>query len=122
MAKSQTYFDKCKKQFKTMTAVEGLEKGLGALTSIVGAVDKFQKADGDPKQIISGVLDIANALAAFVPPPASLITGTVSGIFGLFMPKKPTTNQLIQDGFDDLKKVISNQTDEIINALGRLNM
>ena len=109
-----------------MTAIDGLEKGLGALKSIFGAIQKFKDAKGDddqspdPKMIMSGILDIANALAEFVPPPASLITGTISGIFDLFMPKKPSTEDIIKNEFAELKEVIATQTDTIISAFSKL--
>ena len=107
-----------------MTAEEGLEKGLGALNSVIGAFGKFKKAfkdenNPDGMMVMSGVLDIANALAAFVPPPASLITGTISGIFGLFMEQGPSTDDLIEQGFKDMKEAIEAQTEEIINAMSK---
>ena len=107
-----------------MTAEEGLEKGLGALNSVIGAFGKFKKAfkdenNPDGMMVMSGVLDIANALAAFVPPPASLITGTISGIFGLFVEKGPSTDDLIKQGFQDMKEAIAKQTDELIKAFSK---
>ena len=107
-----------------MTAEEGLEKGLGALNAVIGAYGKFKDAfkdedHTDGMMIMSGVLDIANALAEFVPPPASLITGTISGIFGLFVEKGPSTDDLIKQGFQDMKEAIAKQTDELIKAFSK---
>ena len=68
-----------------MTAVDGLAKGSEAVTFIASAITTFKDADGDAKKIVSGVMDIVNAIAVFLPPPASSITSMISSIANLFL-------------------------------------
>ena len=67
-----------------MKNLEQLGQFGSAAGNIASAVGKF--SSGDAMQIASGVLDVANAVAQFLPPPASIVTGVASGIFGMFMP------------------------------------
>ena len=60
-----------------------LEKGSEAMMHVSAAISKFRKANAKPLDIAEGVMSIASAIAAFLPPPASSITDIVSGNFTL---------------------------------------
>ena len=60
-----------------------LEKGSEAMMHVSAAISKFRKANAKPLDIAEGVMSIASAIAAFLPPPASAITDIVSGKFTL---------------------------------------
>ena len=56
-------------------------------------------------------MDLSSAIAVFLPPPASIITDTFSGILGLFMPGAggPSNQDVIDEineGFEEQKKLI----------------
>ena len=74
--------------------------------------DKFHSfhQNGDAKLIVSGVLDVANALATFLPPPASAVTGALSGILGIFgVGGGPSTEDVIREEFQKMKDFTSRQ-------------
>ena len=107
-----------------MSNVEKLTKGLTALNKVLGAAPKLCSHDG--WQIASGVVDIADAIAQFLPPPASIVTGTVSSLLGIFTGEgaQPSTEQIIQEGFEKQKAFISEkfseQADFIQKEIGKL--
>lgn len=92
-----------------MSNVEKLTKGLNALNTVLTAVPKLTSHNG--WQIASGIVDIADAVAQFLPPPASMVTGTISGLLGIFTGEgaKPTTEQIIQEGFEKQKAFIADK-------------
>ena len=120
--KAKEVFKKTKKGIKSMSTAENLGKAANAATSFKSAYDKFSKKEdcGENKDCkkrdvmnkISGALDIASGLAEFAPPPASIVTGAVSQIFGMFMPSEPSTNDIIKEGFAEQKILIKNQFKE----------
>ena len=61
-------------------------------------------------QIASGCIDIINAIAVFLPPPASAITEAISSIFNMFSGGgTEDTATLIQDGFEEQAELILEQ-------------
>ena len=95
------------KRETTLTSMnaDAASKTLGATGSILSGVSKLMEAeeetdDGEKaKKIIGGVLDIANAAAQFLPPPASLVTETAVGIFDVVAgaPPDPSNQQVIDE-------------------------
>ena len=77
------------------------------------SLGKFQtkNEDGSPDAlaITSGVLDVADSIAQFLPPPASIVTGTLSGIFNIFGGGPPSTEDVIKEEFEELKKFTAEQ-------------
>ena len=109
-----------KRRVKGMSKTKMLVKGAKASSMMTGMVGKFVAAaqSDDPAEIalntMSGILDLSSAIAVFLPPPASIITDTFSGILGLFMPGAGgPSNQDIMDeiteGFAEQKKLILNE-------------
>ena len=88
------------REIRGMTATDRLSKSADAVGGIFTAVTKFQS--GDEVQIVSGCLDLANSVAQFLPPPASLVTSTFSGVFNLFTGGPPDpSNQQVIDGLNN---------------------
>ena len=102
-------------QMKAVGTSENIAKASKAVGGAVTAVGKFTSArnpDGsiDEKKVISGGLDIVDGIAAFAPPPASAVTGTVTSLFNLFTGGGgPSIQQVIQDEFKKQKKFIEEQ-------------
>ena len=107
-----------------MSNVEKLAKGLDALNKVLGAAPKL--CSGDNWKILSGVVDIADAIAQFLPPPASIVTGSISSLLGIFTGEgaQPSTEQIIQEGFEKQKTFIAEkfneQADFIQQEFGKL--
>merc|ERR1712073_248635 len=69
--------------------------------------------------ITSGVLDVVGAVSAFLPPPASVITGAVTSIVNIFVPgppPQPTTTEVIEKisnkidkGFEEQQEFIASE-------------
>ena len=99
-----------------MSKTEAFGKTTNALGSIVGAVGKFQatKPDGsvDVIQVLSGVADITNTIASFLPPPASIITGTFSSILNIFGAGGPSTEDVVKEEFAKQKQFINEKFEE----------
>ena len=68
---------------KGMTKYDRIAAGAAASGDIASAVQKF--ATGDTQKIVSGCLDLANAAANFLPPPASIVTGSIVGVANIFL-------------------------------------
>ena len=104
-----------KSRVKAVGTSENIAKGSKAVGGVLKAVGKFsnaQRSDGsiDEKQVISGVLDIVDGISAFLPPPASAVTGIVTSVFNLFTDGGgPTTEEVIQEEFRKQKKFIEEQ-------------
>ena len=102
------------RNMKSMTAVDGLAKGSEAVTYIASAVTTFVNSGGDAKQIASGVLDLVNALAVFLPPPASSITSMISSIANMFLGGgTPDTASLIEEEFAKQSEMILDQFEKM---------
>ena len=74
-------FAKVKNGIKTMGNAENVAKAARAAGKAATGLSKFitaRKSDGsiDEKKVIGGVLDVVDSVASFLPPPASIITGT----------------------------------------------
>ena len=108
---------------KSMSKTETVGKSGAAAGHLFSAVQKFgaTNSDGSPDalQILSGVSDISNAVAEFLPPPASLVTGTVSSLFSMLGLGGPSTEEVVKEEFIKMKKftedLIAKQT-MVINA------
>ena len=81
-AKTTNYFKFAKSGYKSMSSEEKIGKATTALSLVMGGVAKFGTVNEDMTdsqkalRIASGVTDIASAVAEFLPPPASVITGS----------------------------------------------
>ena len=100
---ARNYMETTRREIKAMSNTDKLSKSADAVGGILTAVNKFQT--GDEVQIVSGCLDIANAAAQFLPPPASLVTGTAASVFNLISgaPPDPSNQQVI----DEVKNAIN---------------
>ena len=103
------YKDTAIREIRSMTKTDALSKGANAVGGVLTAVTKFQS--GNEIQVVSGCLDIANSIAQFLPPPASLVTETVSGIFNLFAggPPDPSNQQVIDEVKNAINKGFAHQ-------------
>ena len=131
MEKIKEYGAETKRQIKGMPPGEKLSAAIGGVTSVISAVDKFKT--GDALNVVSGVLDITNAIAAILPPPASIVTETLSGILGMFMPgaagpdnqavideikeEFEQQNEFIAQKFAEQKIFIQKQFDEAVEEI-----
>ena len=101
-------FKSWKNGLKSMSKMEQISKSASAVASVLRAVDKFgaKNPDGSPNaiEIVSGVTDIANTVATFLPPPASAVTGTVSGILSMFGAGGPSTEEVVKEEFAKMKE------------------
>ena len=86
---------------KSMSKTEKVSKSASAAGALLGAIGKFgaKNDDGSPDalKILSGVADISNAIASFLPPPASVITGTVSSLLNIFGAGGPSTEEVVKE-------------------------
>ena len=90
-----------------MTSVDLVSKSSEAVGGMASGIYTIANAKGDWKQIVTGVLEIVNALAVFLPPPASTVTSTISSIAALFLGGESTdTNALIQSEFEKQTELI----------------
>ena len=95
--------------------LSGLSKALKAIHAIGSAIDKFNRAknsDGsyNVNLLVSGVFDIVNEIAEYLPPPISTITGTMSKLFNLFTNGgTPSQDQILKDLFASQSKMIKEE-------------
>ena len=98
----------CGKGLRSMSKTAMVTKASNALSGVLGAVEKFgaKKEDGTPDtiKILSGVGDIADVVGTFLPPPASAVTGLLSGILSMFGAGGPSTEDIVKEEFDKMKK------------------
>ena len=106
---------KVKKGMKTVGSAGNVAKASRALAGGARGLSKFltaKKPDGsiDEKKVIGGVIDVVDSIATFLPPPASIVTGTISAIFGIFGGGGgPQIQEIIQEEFEKQKKFIKEE-------------
>jgi len=121
-------FNKIKRGINVMSGTDGLGKVSTAGGSILNAVGKFQ--EGGAENIIAGGLDVVSAISNFLPPPASIVTGLVTDVFGAILGIEggPSVEETIKEEFEEqrkyldgkfenLEKAMSNQFDELTGVL-----
>jgi len=96
-----------KNGIKSMSKTEVVSKTSEALVKVLGSVKKFES--GKPIDVMSGVADIANAVANFLPPPASIVTGAMSTIFGIYATGSPSTEDVVKEEFKKMKNFTEEQ-------------
>ena len=118
-SKMKKQFDKVRRGWTAMRGdtVGTVQKASVALDNIVGAVGKFQK--GGALDVAGGILDIGNAITQFLPPPASIITGSISSIFNILVGNAPATDP-VKEGFEKQKKWMDKKFDGIELKLDNL--
>ena len=120
--KLKNYWKKMKSGIKGLSTSEKIDKSFTAISHVGTAIGKFMGASNSSLTgsqraltITSGILDITNAISTFLPPPASLITSTVSGIlnmFGLGGGGGPSNEKVIDEvkkGFEEQKNFIQEE-------------
>ena len=119
-SKMRKHFDKVKLNWKALRGDKTgtVQKSAAALDSIIGSVAKFKK--GGAMDVVGGILDISNAIAQFLPPPASTITGALSSVFQLFGGRPPSTEDVIKKGFEKQKKWMETKFGELDTKLTNL--
>ena len=80
---------KVKDGLKSVGSMDNVAKATVALAGGARGLSKFMAArnpDGsiDPKQVVGGVIDVVDGIAAFLPAPASVITGTCPSHFEIY--------------------------------------
>ena len=109
--KAANYFKSVKAGLRGMTGTEKISKASTALSGIIGAGVKIFSGDG--KTIVSGVMDGINTLAKFLPPPASIITESLSGVLEMFgIGGGPSTVDVIKEEFQKMKDFTARQFDK----------
>ena len=106
------YWNQTKIGFTSLSDSAKLEKGLNAVSGVLSAIGKF--TSNDPLQYVSGALDLVNEISVFLPPPASMVTSAISGIFSIFGlggsdPSNQDVINSIQNGFKEQKSFISEE-------------
>ena len=106
---------KVKKGMKTVGKAGNVAKASAALAGGASALSDFMSCknpDGsiDGKKLAKGVLGAVGAISTFLPAPASVVTGLISGIAGMFLGGGgPTTEQIIMEEFEKQRKFIEEQ-------------
>ena len=108
-------FQTIKAGIKSMGTSANVAKTSNALGGIANSIGKFMDAknsDGsvDALKVADGIFGIVDEIGQFLPPPASLVTGAITSIFGMFVGGgAPSTEQVIKDEFAKQKKFIKEQ-------------
>ena len=109
-------YNECRVNLQSMTKVEAVGKASESIGHISTGLQKIIGANGDWKQILSGSLDMVNALSLFLPPPVSSLTGAVSDIYNMFLGGGSTdTASLIKNEFEKQTAMILDQFDRLRN-------
>lgn len=95
------------KGIRSMSKTEAVEKSTNALSGILGAVKKFNSDKA--LDVVSGVADITNTAASFLPPPASIVTGAISGLLNIFGAGGPSTVDVVKEQFKQMKDFTKKQ-------------
>ena len=108
---SKNYVKKAGRELRGMSATDGLTKAADGIAGLASGVGKIMDASGDGLKVVGGVLDIMSAASVLLPPPASLVTSTFSGIFNLFAggPPDATNQQVIDELKNDIKRGFAHQ-------------
>ena len=118
-AKAQTanYIKSTWPGIKAMSRDEKIEKAATALGLAMGGVAKFGTVNDDMTdsekalRIASGVADIASAVAEFLPPPASIVTGSISSMISIF-DSTPSTEDVVREQFAIMKDFMGEKFEE----------
>ena len=118
-AKAQTanYIKSTWPGIKAMSRDEKIEKAGTALGLAMGGVAKFGTVNDDMTdsekalRIASGVADIASAVAEFLPPPASIVTGSISSMISIF-DSTPSTEDVVREQFAIMKDFMGEKFEE----------
>ena len=118
-AKAQTanYIKSTWPGIKAMSRDEKIEKAATALGLAMGGVAKFGTVTDDMTdsekalRIASGVADIASAVAEFLPPPASIVTGSISSMISIF-DSTPSTEDVVREQFAIMKDFMGEKFEE----------
>ena len=113
-----------------LSRTDALEKTFAGAGHILSGVSTFRSIDlsdgislQDAGMMLSGGLDIVSAVTEFLPPPASTVTGAMSGILsflGVGPPPEPTNTEVIasiKKGQQEIKKEILEGQQKIVNTL-----
>ena len=115
-------FEKTKLYLKSQVGPYGvgiMGKVGESVSSISSAITKF--ASGDPKQVFTGILDVAAAISNFLPPPANAIMGPLATIFGgLFGMGEKSPQQVIQEELEKLKTFLKQEFEKVDQKLDKV--
>ena len=119
-SKLRKEFDKMKRHKDVLLSskTKSFKKASNAVGQIAGSVEKFKK--GGTWDVMGGILDVGNAISNFLPPPASILTSTVSSIFELIVGGAPSTEDVVKEEFEKQKKYMEQKFTEINKNLGKL--
>ena len=119
-SKLRKEFDKMKRHKDVLLSskTKSFKKASNAVGQIAGSVEKFKK--GGTWDVMGGILDVGNAISNFLPPPASILTSTVSSIFELIVGGAPSTEDVVKKEFEKQKKYMEQKFTEINKNLGKL--
>ena len=107
-------YNDCRVNLQSMTKVEAVSKASESIGHISSGLQKIIGANGDWKQILSGSLDMVNALSNFLPPPVSSLTGAISDIYNMFLGGgSADTASVIKNEFEKQTAMILDQFDRI---------
>ena len=116
--KAKHQFNKVKYGIKGMHTSEKLSKAANGLESVLSGIEKFQKFDSSAStgenvlNVASGVLDFASAVAEFIPPPASIVTGVLSNVVSFFSGGTPSTEDVIKQEAEKTREFIADVVDQ----------
>ncbi len=100
---------KTKQYLKSQSKTAIVGKIGSAMGSVSTAIGKF--ASNEPKNIVSGILDVTTAISEFLPPPGNAIMGPICSIFnGIFgIGGGPSVQDVIKDELKKQKKYLKGE-------------
>ena len=107
--KMNFYKSEVTRRIDGMSTTDKITNTANSAALVSSAIKKVQSDDA--ATVASGALEIASAVAIFLPPPASIVTDTFSGILGMFLPGAggPSNQEVIDEmheGFEKQKSFI----------------
>ena len=121
-SKMRKNFEKTKLYLKSQVGPSGVDmmgKVGASVSSISSAITKF--ASGDPKQVFTGILDVAAAISNFLPPPVNAIMGPIASIFGgLFDMGIKSPQEVIQEEMEKLKTFLKEEFEKVDEKLNKV--